>query len=275
MGYDWPTKPLRWISNRTLYVSVPFTWNLPQLRVDLQAADFDYDRVVVGGPAVNLMPDYFADMRHVTTGKHYPGVLQKVNPLATRTTIGCIRRCSFCAVPITEGALVELEDWPDLPVICDNNLLATSQRHFDRVCDRLEKWRGVDFNQGLDARLLTEYHAERLARIKGAIVRLALDHTRSVDQWRGSFETLRRKKVAKSRIKTYILCGYGSDPADAWARCRLVEKETHGGALPMWYHPLDAEEYGAVLDCHKKAGWCKRSKDRIMHYYYQHRGTPM
>jgi hypothetical protein len=275
MRYDWSKGPTRWIENRTLFVSVPFTWNLPQLKIELQARDFQYDKVRVGGPAVNLMPHFFDGMEHVTAGGDYPGALQRINPAATRTTTGCIRRCSFCAVPITEGAFVELTDWPDLPIVCDNNLLAASQAHFDRVCDRLEKHTGVDFNQGLDARILTKYHAERLARIPGAIVRLALDHSRTVDQWSASFDMLRAFGIAKVRIRTYVLCGFGSDPYDAWARCKIVEARSHSTALPQWFHPLDAMEYNAVLDCHREAGWNARERDRIMAYYYQHRGTPL
>jgi hypothetical protein len=177
-------------------------------------------------------------------------------------------------VPITEGAFVELADWPDLPIVCDNNLLAASQAHFDKACDRLEKHSGVDFNQGLDARILTEYHAERLARIPGAIVRLALDHSRTIDQWSASFDMLELAGVKKRRIRTYVLCGFGSVPADAWARCKVVESRSRSSALPQWYHPLDSLVYNAVLDCHVRSGWNARERDRIMQYYYQHRGVP-
>ena len=53
---------------------------------------------MVGGPAVELMPDYLAGLEHITIGRHMPGVLQRVNPLATRTTEGCTRSCGFCGV---------------------------------------------------------------------------------------------------------------------------------------------------------------------------------
>jgi hypothetical protein len=274
MRYDWSKGPTQWIENRTLFVSVPFTWNLPQLKIELQARDFQYDKVRVGGPAVNLMPHFFDGMEHVTAGGDYPGALQRINPAATRTTTGCIRRCSFCAVPITEGAFVELADWPDLPIVCDNNLLAASQAHFDRVCDRLEKHTGVDFNQGLDARILTEYHAERLARIPGAIVRLALDNSINLQSWFETWQLLRRHGIPKRHIRTYVLVGFKACPADAWARCELVTK-LGGYALPQWYHPLGAMEWNAVLADHTECGWNRTEQDRIMRYYYQHRGTPL
>lgn len=272
MRYDWSRGPTRWIEDRTLFVSVPFTWNLPQLRAELQARDFQYDAVRVGGPAVNLMPHFFDGMDHVTAGGHYPGALQRINPMATRTTTGCIRRCSFCAVPITEGDFVELPDWPDLPIVCDNNLLAASQAHFDRVCDRLEKWQGVDFNQGLDARILTEYHAERLARIPGAIVRLALDNSATLEKWFGAWQLLRAAGISKRRIRTYALAGCKSGVDDAWARCELIDK-LGGYALPQWFHPLDALTYNSCLPIHREYGWDENERDRIMCWFYQHRGA--
>lgn len=269
---EWPTTPIRWIENRTLHVSVPFTWNLPIIRDELRQRDMEYDRVIVGGPAVKLMPRYFDGMGHVTTGSYYPGVLQKVNPYATRTTMGCIRKCSFCAVPQTEGPLVELQDWPDLPIICDNNLFAASEQHFDRVCDRLEHHTWCDFNQGVDARLLNDHHAERLSRLRGAIVRLALDSSSTIDLWLAAYARLIRHGFPKSRLRCYVLCGFKSDPHDAWHRCEIAEH--HGVmALPQWYHPLDALEYGSALPCHIEYGWDREQMLQIMGYYYQHRGA--
>jgi len=269
----WPNGPTRWIKNNTLFVSIPFTWNLPALRVEFEQRDFEYNRIVVGGPALKLMPGYFSD-KNIAEALFYPGVLQRINPLATRTTIGCPNRCGFCAVPKTEGAFVELDDWPDLPIICDNNLLAASRKHFDKVCDRLEKHKWSDFNQGLDARLLTDYHAGRLARLPGCIVRLALDSIKTECVWMEAYESLIAHKFPKSRIRSYVLCGFESCPSDAWERCGFIE--TFGvKALPQWFHPLDALEQNAVLDCHRKYGWNEREKNRIMGYFYKHRGTPM
>ncbi len=272
MKYDWPVGATKWIKDRTLYASIPFTWNLPDLCSDFMQRDIAYDKIVVGGPAIRLMPEYFAGMNHVSIRSDYPGVLQRINPLATRTTSGCIRSCGFCAVPKTEGAFIELDDWPDLPIVCDNNLLAASQKHFDKVCDRLKKHKWSDFNQGLDARLLDGYHAERLARLPGCIIRLALDHSKTETLWLEAYEKLIAAKFPKSRMRSYVLCGFNSDPADAWKRCELVQGRGVL-ALPQWYHPLDAMEYMTVLDCHKKYGWNKQEVNRIMGYYYQHRGS--
>src|SRR5260221_7448461 len=178
--HNWQKGILTWEDSGTLCISVVFTWNLPVARKYVEA--MRHRHVRIGGPAVALMPEFLKDCG-AEVGGDYPGVLQKFNPLATVTSRGCVRMCKFCSVPIIEGLPVlqkfgrrqiELDEWPDRPVICDNNILANSIEHFDRVCDRLEKWDWCDFNQGVDSRFLNEHHAERFARLKRSVIRPAL-----------------------------------------------------------------------------------------------------
>jgi hypothetical protein len=136
----WPKGPTFWIKEQTLYASIPFTWNLMEIeREILRGYSFLYDKIILGGPAVYLMPDFFKNYSIITVAPSHEGVLQMVNPFATRTTVGCPNKCSFCGVRKFEPTFKELTDWPDLPIICDNNLLAASQQHFDKVIDRLKK----------------------------------------------------------------------------------------------------------------------------------------
>lgn len=274
---DWPKKPTQWIKARILYISIPFTWNLPGVKHQISQRSFFWDTVVVGGPAVSLMPEFFNDLEYVSVGPwNMTGVLQRVNPRATKTTMGCIRRCSFCAVPETEspyfkGGFKELEDWPDLPVLIDNNLLAASQKHFDNVIDRLVRWGWADFNQGLDVRLLTWYHAKRLSEIKKPMVRLALDSCsdRHRGIWSVALKMLFDAGIAKRNIRSYALIGFDSGPAEAWERCQWIE--SHGiKVLPAWFHPLDAMEHHKVTEDQEGLGWSSLERKRIMQWYYQH-----
>ncbi len=57
MKNDWHKGLLTWFEGDALCVSIVFTWNLPVVR-KMAAA---YRRMIVGGPAVESMPDYFAD----------------------------------------------------------------------------------------------------------------------------------------------------------------------------------------------------------------------
>ncbi len=270
----WPRGITSWIVDRTLYISIPFTWKLPHVHAQVENVDFGYDKVVVGGPATQLMPTFFDDLPHVTVGTHYTGIMQKVNPLATKTTTGCIRRCGFCAVPKNEGALTELEDWPDLPVICDNNIMGASMEHFDKVIDRLKGWGWADFNQGIDSRLLTDYHAKRLLEIGRPMIRLALDSMNYSGQWGIAFDRLRSAGFPLSCIRSYALIGFEDDAThtvdEAWKRCNWIEE--HGiKVLPMWYHRLDALKENVVTEKQKHLGWNDFDRRRIMQWFYQHK----
>jgi len=270
----WPRKPWWMIRHdRTILVSIPFTWTLSGVRERLSRGSLLWDRAIVGGPAVDLIPGYFSDMPYVTEGKHLDGVLQHVNPLATRTTTGCPNKCGFCGIGlglIEPGGFHELDDWPDLPIIVDNNLFAASAAHFDRVMDRLERWGWCDFNQGVDCRLLNRHHAERIARVKRPVVRLALDSTAQADSWETAFGRLRSAGVAKKSIRSYALIGFTTGPDEAWQRCRWIE--AHGvKALPMWFHDLNAMEGNVVTTEQAALGWTDVERMRIMQWFYQHR----
>ena len=143
----WSKKTVEWIDGDTAYVSVPFTWNLPKAFSRCSALRQEGYKVRAGGPAVSLIPDYLESVALI--GGDIEAVTHH-NSEATFTSRGCIRQCSFCAVPKTEGYLRELPSWDPRRLVCDNNILATSRSHFNRVIDSLKHIEGVDFNQGLD-----------------------------------------------------------------------------------------------------------------------------
>lgn len=269
---EWPKAPTSWTERRILHISIPFTWNLPVVRDLLLQKSFLWDMAFVGGPAIALMPEFLKGIPKVTIGETMPGVLQRVNPQATRTTVGCPNACAFCGVKRinAERSFRELEDWPDLPVIVDDNLFAASQKHFDKVIDRLIKWGWCDFNQGVDSRLLTDYHAERIAQIKKPMIRLALDSMAYADDWMKAVDLLRQAGIAKGNIRSYALVGFNSNPAEAWERCQFIEKHVDK-VLPMWFHPLDAMISNTVTLTQKSFGWSHFERRKLFEWFYKHK----
>ena len=244
---------------RAAFLSVVFTWDLPrayQRAVWLRESGY---RVVAGGPAVKLMPDYLADVAECN-GRE-TSALARHNPMATFTSRGCIRKCKFCAVPLIEGELVELNDWLLRPIVCDNNLLACSRKHFDKVIDRLKPLRKVDFNQGLDARLLTQYHAGRLAELD-CMVRLAFDSVAYERVFMQAFVRLRKAGIPKSRIRVYVLIGFEDTPEDALYRLEAV---TSLGIdpNPMRYNPPDTLQ----RDSYVAPDWTDGELTRYVRYW--------
>ncbi len=87
-------------------------------------------------------------------------------------TRGCVRDCPWCIVPRKEGWIRPTAAWEEIKrsnsdriIFLDNNVLAC-----DHGLQQIEAMGGkrvwVDFNQGLDARLITPETAALLARLQ-------------------------------------------------------------------------------------------------------------
>lgn len=248
-----------WTEGNTAYISVVFSWQLQdafQRAVWYRMEGYD---VRAGGPAVALNPSVMAG---VADTRGAIDALPHHNPDATFTSRGCIRRCPFCAVPKIEGALVELDDWEPRPIVCDNNLLACSGRHFDKVIDKLKPLKDVDFNQGLDARLLSKYQALRLTELDFKCLRLAWDNTDYERSFMRAFELLRKVGVPARKIRVYVLIGFNDTPEDALYRLQTV-KDLGSRPNPMRYQPLDAVRRNAYVGEH----WTDRELKRYARYW--------
>jgi hypothetical protein len=275
---DWPKGPLAWIEDRHLYVSVPFTWNLNEVRTKVSQASMFWDHATVGGPAVKLSRGFSSPFRWpsgVTVDYgDMPGVLQRANPLATRTSTGCPNSCAFCGVSKIEPGFSELIDWDNKPIICDNNFLGCSKSHRAIVYERLADLRlpagVVDFNQGLDAFLMTDWDAVWLNRLK-ATCRFSCDAVDDLSIGRAAFGLLRSAGNAKARITIYALIGWRDTPKEAWERC---DELASWGILccPMWFHKLDAMEWNIVTEEQEALGWTNQKRLDIMGWFWQRRG---
>lgn len=255
----WPKEIVEWQENATAYLSVVFSWQLSeayQRAVWLKSEGY---RVRAGGPAVAMQPDYLADVAEIGGNVN---ALPHHNPNATFTSRGCIRRCSFCAVPKIEGYLVELNDWEPKPIVCDNNLLACSKKHFDRVIDRLKPIHKIDFNQGLDARLVTKYHAERLAELDIDHLRLAWDSIRNENEFMKAFEVLHKAGLPKRLFRVYVLIGFKDTPEDALYRLQTI-RDLRLSTFPMRYQALDAASKNSYVGPH----WTHRELMRYVRYW--------
>jgi hypothetical protein len=250
---------IEWTEGDTAYLSVVFSWHLDrawQRAVWYRALGY---RVRAGGPAIDINTEALADVAEV--GGEVDA-LPRHNPKATFTTRGCIRRCPFCAVPRIEGEFRELDNWPIRPTICDNNFLASSRTHFDDAIDKLNPLNNVDFNQGLDSRLLTDYHAERLAELNLRVARLAWDDTAYEAQFMSAYERLRKAGIPASIIRVYVLIGFNDTPEDALYRLQTV-KNLGSWPNPMRYQPLDVRRRNGYV----APEWTERQLRDYMRYW--------
>ena len=131
-----------------IYGSQIFTdskrWEVP----DLELGGSGYSKTIKLPPEIDsLAPDYTI----------YPEFKDSVG----FTTRGCIRNCSFCFVPEMEGGIKDYRKPEEVHrggnlILFDNNILALPGR-FREVLDFCrEKRIKVEFNQGLDVRLMND-----------------------------------------------------------------------------------------------------------------------
>lgn len=257
----WQGGMVEWTEDQTAYLSIVFSWQLPvayQRAVWWRAMGYE---VEAGGPAVSFNPGYMVDVARIGGEAN---ALPRHNPNAAFTTRGCVRRCTFCTVPKIETDFIELGEWEwePKPIICDNNFLASSPVHFDRVVDLLKPLKEVDFNQGLDARLLTKYQAERLAELDLLCVRLAWDNVRIEKHFIKAFELLRAAGFPKKAVRSYVLIGYNDTPEDSLYRLETIRK-LGATPYPMRYQPLDALKRNNYV----APAWTDRELKRFVRYW--------
>ncbi len=261
---QWSKAIIYWRDNGKVLVSVPFTWQLSEARLLCRAFSDAGHEVFAGGPAVKLLPDFLKDVAKCNSIEL--DALPRHNPQATFTSRGCPRHCPFCAVPKIEGDLTELQDWTPKPVVCDNNLLACSQRHFDTVVDRLKGLKGIDFNQGLDARLLTQHHVDRLRELDITVLRFAWDETKLEAKVMTAIEQCLKVGFPRRKLRIYVLIGFNDMPEDALYRLQTMKD------MGIWpnvqrFQPLDALKKNSFV----APGWTDLELRRMARYWNRQR----
>lgn len=133
-------------------------------------------------------------------------------------TRGCPNNCGFCIVCAKEGRqsykVADLDEWWNGQkniVLNDPNILACRD-HMD-LLDQLAQSRAwVEFNQGIDARMLTEENIEALNRVKVSTIHFAWDLMEREDQVRKGLEMYRKfgKIKTRSRLMVYVLVNYNT-----------------------------------------------------------------
>lgn len=143
-------------------------------------------------------------------------------------TRGCIRNCPWCIVPRKEGTLQVVDDIERIAagrrdvVLLDNNFLAAPGEF---VREQLEKAARLglrlDFNQGLDARLVRFWNAKLLARCRWMrFIRFSCDTAAMIEPIRRAVRLI-RETGSRREIFCYMLV---QDIAEAEIRLRaLVE----------------------------------------------------
>jgi len=206
-----------------VHVSVAFTWDIPEAERLADAWGQYYPTVKIGGPALNSAAWDFQPRVYLKQG-------------VTITSRGCNRKCPWCFVPGREGRIKLLPIEPG-NIIQDNNILQTGHDHMSAVFEMLRQQpRAAVFAGGLDARLIDDWVAEQLSRLRIREVFLAADFD-------GMLPWL-EKAVAKldflkrRQLRCYVLTGFEGTLQD---NQRRLERVWEMGYMPFaqLYQPAD------------------------------------
>ena len=232
-----------------------------------------YSDDIHGRPIEDLVPDYSileqVDYRYPVRDAYF-----------AYTSRGCIRKCHFCGVPKLEGgqrdtesltALVQAIDALYGPkkdlILMDNNVVAsprfkeiiaeirdlgfTPGAKLQRDGMRVPVQRRVDFNQGVDARILCKdpMYLRELATICLKPLRIAFDHLGVKKPYEQAVRYA--AEFGLTELSNYMLYNFHDDPADLFERMRLnvslnEELGVRIWSFPMRYQPTDRPDRGHI-----------------------------
>ncbi|HVP93191.1 MAG TPA: radical SAM protein [Acidobacteriota bacterium] len=246
-----------------IYITSLFTWAWEPVwqSVRYYSSKFPDSELWLGGLYASLMPEHAA-LSGVDPERIFKGIFREAEcfcpdydlvPEWNRrskasivfATRGCIRACTFCGVSRIEGKLnserTSIKDllWPghSKVIFFDNNFLAGKswQNILSEVRD-LDL--AVDFNQGLDARLMTQKVAKEISELKiDRFLRISYD-TYDVGPFvRKAIDLLESEGIDGRSILVYLLYNFTDTPEDFFARLKNV-LSWGAVAYPMRFQPV-------------------------------------
>jgi hypothetical protein len=185
------------------------------------------DKIIKGGSGYNIETKL-------------PQEIEKMKPKINYgfITRGCVRNCEFCIVPQKEGKIyLESENlfydfWDKKNkeiVIMDNNIFAMPNIFFE-VCKALKKEKlKVDFNQGLDFRLLTDNICNELKLIKHKEYHFAFDYIAYKNKIIESINLLKKYNI--KRNTWFIYCSEKNSFQECLERANILKQNNQNGFI--------------------------------------------
>lgn len=200
--------------HKQVHISCVFTWQKPQAEYLAECWRAIGAEVKIGGPAFDDPGGGFAPGMYVRSG-------------ITFTSRGCPNNCKFCHVPRREGKIREL-DIKAGSEIQDNNFLACSKHHRQKVYDMLRTQKAIRFVGGLESNRLTDWDIEEMRKLRIKELWMACDTKWAVKTSINAISRLAKAGFSQNHIRCYVLIG--DDITENENRLRTVYES---GALPF------------------------------------------
>lgn len=122
---------------------------------------------------------------------------------------------------------------------------------FKEFYNRKPRKRLVDFNQGIDSRLINDENMEKMAEIPVSPVRIAFDHWNLHEKYEEAVRTA--VKHGHTNLSNYVLYNYEDEPIELYWRLKLnvdlcEELGVSIYSFPMKYHPIEDPAYFSNRD---------------------------
>lgn len=117
---------------------------------------------------------------------------------------------------------------------------------YEKYFKRGTRARYIDFNQGVDARLVTDEKMRKLSEINIRPLRIAFDHYSMKDTYINAVKLAAKYSI--KNLSNYLLYNYKDKPEDLYERMKLniglcEELSVTIYSFPMKYHPIDDPDY--------------------------------
>lgn len=229
---SWSGGLAEWTEGGIAFLSVAFSWNLPdayQRAVWYRAQGY---KVRAGGVGIYTRKNYLADVAEI--GGEADALIHH-NPQATIASRGCPVGCYFCIVPKMEGkTFTLLPDFTPHPILCDNNLSALPVEYQEYIIEKYQKF-GVpllDANSGFEPMTFDEGTYRRWKVINKGAWRFAYDETAEGDDVYKVTRILKDEPASSKRV--YVLIG--NEPLEACYRriMQVIEWGCEPHVQPMF-----------------------------------------
>lgn len=172
-------------------------------------------------------------------------------------TRGCPRGCGFCHVEAKEGKrsikvadLTEFWSGQKNIVLCDPNMLACRE-HESLLEQLIESKAKIDFNQGLDIRLITESNLNLLNQIRLKHIHFAFDRWQDRKLIEGNLRKFKEiTGYNRNKVMVYILVNYDTTIEQDIYRIQLC-RELNFSPYPMIYNKTHCDQIYKKLQ-----RWC-------------------